>query len=58
MRIFDVTVPTRPRMPVCPGDPQVHLTRALAIADGDARTSAEPTARPPERSSSNDDRPG
>ena len=35
MRILDVTVPTKPDVPVYPGDPEVRLTRALAIADGD-----------------------
>jgi arylformamidase len=35
VRIHDVTVTTSPDMPVYPGDPEVHLTRALSIAAGD-----------------------
>jgi arylformamidase len=34
MEIFDITVPIQPGMIVYEGDPEVHLERALAIAEG------------------------
>lgn len=34
MEIIDISVPIRPGMVVYDGDPEVHLNRALSIADG------------------------
>jgi arylformamidase len=34
-KLYDVTVPIRPDMPVYEGDPAVRITRTASIADGD-----------------------
>ncbi len=35
MKIYDVSVPIRPQMPVYPGDPAVDIERTMQIANGD-----------------------
>jgi len=35
MKIYDVTLPLSPDLPVWPGDPTVSMTRAASMADGD-----------------------
>lgn len=36
MRIFDVSVPISPQMPVWPGDPPVQIERVESISEGDS----------------------
>lgn len=35
MRMWDISVPVSPRLPVWPGDPEVVLERYMSLADGD-----------------------
>lgn len=36
MKIYDISVPVHPELPVWPGDPAIELQRVRSIADGDA----------------------
>ena len=38
MKIFDISIPIHPQLPVWPGDPQVVLERYRQLSEGDAST--------------------